>query len=789
MSNTSENVKEERPLALQSQEKTGVNMQNENTESQAFHILGEEADRLKALVQKMNPHLKTLRRSMDKLDKMIKTSSVKHDSRAKRLTCELQLLKPYLTQSRNDMSEVWSDLKSLLHSMGKDLPNSGVTAVQQKDIDGATPQEEEDDSDDDMEDFSPDFDALDNCSEGDAHLRSPHEENETHSLEQHSRAFERIGHHREIHKQVENERSKFNLLEDHMNKPTKRSSSRQRERCEQKVAPAGPSVCELCGKECKNASILKKHKYHLHTSERPWMCEVCGKSFRSKQSATHCKHSKRKMVALQKCKVCGEDFKNIGSLRVHLRLAHSLPHAQKFPCLLCDESFTQGKELRDHLALHTQENGEPLLCKICGKDFKDPTSLRNHLLRHKNKSHSCNICGKTCMDTMTWRHHKDSHSKQVSCQVCGRILSSACRLKEHMNIHTGDKPIECDVCHKKLPTRSALKNHKARMHNKGNVGNKCVICGEVFKTNFARNSHHLLKHTEEERKQHNVVVKMFMCDFCGKTLRLEYKTSHLNKHKNKNEIRHVCDICGKGFVRLSLLKMHIGEHKDAQGERVLTEEERGTLETSLQFENEYELKHECDVCGKKFRFVNSLAYHKKIHTQVEKPYRCESCGKLFKFEHRLRAHERRHLGEEQVHMCEICGKGFPRYVQLQSHLITHSDFRPYSCPVCELGFKHHKNMLRHIRLVHKGERRFTCDVCGKSFGTRSVLKIHSRIHTGEKPYSCEICGHSFSDPSTLYKHRLLHSKREPEPTVVFEADLADFLVKGEFGETTILVLS
>ena len=538
--------------------------------------------------------------------------------------------------------------------------------------------------------------------------------------------FENMWHHRGIHK----------LRQTRMNKS--------------KLMPLPAAQCDICGKVLKNQKILKEHKL-MHSREKPFHCEVCGKRFARKRSARVCKHReqvKKKIIIQHACKICDETLESKGLLRIHEKQVHNIASPEKWPCLICDDVFDSSKDLDIHLPVHSLINNEPLKCKFCEENFSTPSSLRKHLFQH-SKNFACEICGKNFFKASSFYKHKKFHMEQVTCQVCGRVLRSASRLKEHMNVHTGEKPYECDLCHMKLSSRCALSNHKARAHSKGNGGNKCYICGKAFRTAFARNSHHL-EHTEEERRLHNVVVKMFTCNICGKTMRKEYKVSHLKKHKSKSERICICEICGKEFFRLSELRFHMITHTGSgaqEADMLLTKKERKLPKKT---------GHVCDICGKEFGFRVNLEYHKVVHSD-ERPFKCSVCSKSFKLKHFLKLHETIHTGSEPFR-CSFCGKAFIFRASFESHLRTHSREKPFACHVCGARFGHEGNMVRHISSVHKNERKFKCDVCDKSFNLRSALKIHHRIHTGEKPHTCDICGISFSDPSTLYKHKATHAK-------------------------------
>ncbi|MED6291997.1 hypothetical protein CHARACLAT_029230 [Characodon lateralis] len=305
-----------------------------------------------------------------------------------------------------------------------------------------------------------------------------------------------------------------------------------------------------------------------------------------------------------------------------------------------------------------------------------------------------------------------------------RVRTKHCSWRRQKTVKVSvETHLQCSRCSKLFPSAERLADHEKKSHP------LCSVCGTMFTG--------ILKLREHEIKEHGLLP--YGCNYCPK--RFNHKTHrdlHVKAHHTREKCCH-CDICGKGYSCISVLKTHRMTH--------------------------FNKTFVCEVCGKAFYHTSHLTRHKLVHQEV-RPYSCSTCGKGFTQAANLRSHQATHTRERQL--CFVCGKNFRC---LRNHIISkHSHELPASalpaadaiinCEMCGKKFPNPSQYKAHQR-SHTGEKPFHCDVCGKSYRLKELLRDHRYTHTGQKPYKCSLCSKTFNQATSFMRHCSIHSGDTP----------------------------
>lgn len=177
------------------------------------------------------------------------------------------------------------------------------------------------------------------------------------------------------------------------------------------------------------------------------------------------------------------------------------------------------------------------------------------------------------------------------------------------------------------------------------------------------------------------------------------------------------------------------------------------------WEKHMELRHcrkktLCTVCGEE---CLDIEFHMRSHRnedakmKKERRYTCKVCNAIFRHSSYLNIHMRVHTGEAP-YMCSVCGRMFISQGKLTHHMKRHSDVKQHQCDQCDRSYYERFQLKKHINIVHKGIRLFSCTLCTTNkFTTKKSLGQHMLLH-GEKRYQCKFCDQKFAQGSGRRGH-------------------------------------
>ncbi|KAJ8704898.1 hypothetical protein PYW08_012218 [Mythimna loreyi] len=267
----------------------------------------------------------------------------------------------------------------------------------------------------------------------------------------------------------------------------------------------------------------------------------------------------------------------------------------------------------------------------------------------------------------------------------------------------------------------------------------------------------MLRLREEKRNHYNFKKVPYKCDTCVLGfMRKDTYSSHMMKKHDEKIGDQVCDVCSIRFRHKLALDNHRSKHYVVYRCRLCKYE----IHELISVVNHCKTKHEgdepdrihCTQCHVVFKTPEDL----ETHMQTDHSLFCK-CGIKFKDKNNLRGHiNRAHSGLRDF-ICDICKKTFKTKTRLETHMVTHSGHLAKKlayCQQCQVQYKNIQVYRNHLKTSAKHSEGHPCSECNKKFRSKGYLRQHYNFyHLRKSRYKCEVCNKIFISNWRLRNHK------------------------------------
>ncbi|KAM6385952.1 PR domain zinc finger protein 15 isoform 6-T7 [Alca torda] len=389
-------------------------------------------------------------------------------------------------------------------------------------------------------------------------------------------------------------------------------------------------------------------------------------------------------------------------------------------------------------------------CKVCSSAFQEPQLLTEHLLSHLEQAKGA---PQTSQDEAVAEKAAEPPpvDQPVICDAASASTESRRKARRGRKPKTAKAEIPLVV----IEDKDSAEEHVAE------------VVTEVPPDEVA------LPSATEERIMEFVLGRM-----PSTTNSISSVTNRFAHHQNTMSLKRSLILSSRHGIRRKLIKQ-LGEHKRVYQCSICSKIFQNSSNLSRHIRSHGDKLFKCEECAKLFSRKESLKQHvsyKHSRNEVDSEYRykCTTCEKAFRIESALEFHNCR--TDDKTFQCEMCFRFFSTNSNLSKHKKKHGD-KKFACEICNKMFYRKDVMLDHQRRHLEGVRRVKredfehstenmvrykkepsgCPVCGKVFSCRSNMNKHLLTH-GDKKYTCEICGRKFFRVDVLRDHIHVHFK-------------------------------